>query len=141
MRLGQPFCLQWHNRNVEGQVIGIDTYSLENFEGKRVGWKSYTAVSVKQGKWRRFWLTDWRSDGWWLWLSSKRTSVGKDYKLLVKRSGVASLKFSGDAGVSTSAAALLVFTNGKQVYSLERFAGSKLMRFDAFPVKSKLLRY
>lgn len=112
-----------------GKLIGIDSYSLESFDGKKCGWPSFTLVSDRKDKFKRFWFVLWENKNWVLWLEAKSMTVPKGSKLIPEKSGIAKIEFEGDSGVSTPFAALAQYKVGRDYFSLERFAGSDVMYF------------
>jgi hypothetical protein len=131
-RLGDKLLVKTNGLNIQGHVVGLDHYHLENFEGTQHTWLSYTLTSDKGGLFRRYWITDWKKSGWFLWTACQRLKKPKFKRAVEDRSGIAQIKFFGDRGVSTPTAALAVYEleNG-EYYSTERFAGSDVMYFHA----------
>ncbi len=132
--LNQNILIGLSNRRLVAKLIGIDAYNLENYNGKRCEWLSYTLVTKKIGKYGRFWLTDWKKTGWVLWTNSKLKRPPKGYRMVAERSGIAKIGFTGDSGSSTSHAALAVFSLNDKYYSLERFKTSEVMFFTGIKI-------
>ena len=119
-------------QSITGCVIGIDQYRFESFAGTQHTWKSYTMISSVGGLYKRYWITDWKKAGWLLWTACKEIKEPKYKKIIQDRSGVAQIKFSGDAGKSTPVAALVLYEIRKgEYYATERFVGSDVMYFKA----------
>lgn len=130
LKLNDRLFIRVKNGRILGQIIGIDSYHLENFEGKQQKWLSYTLISDKAGRYKRYWITDWKKSGWVLWTACKKKSALKNCTMVPTRSGITKIEFSGEQGVSTPAAAVAVYKqkNG-EYYAMERFSGSKAMFF------------
>ena len=130
VKLDESLEVRLGRRLLSGTVIGIDRYHLENFAGKDCRWTSYTLVSKKGGPFKRYWITDWKKSGWILWQSCKKKADLKSYRLVIERSGVTGIEFSGDQGVSTPSAAVVVYQHKDgSFYAMERFSDSAVMFF------------
>jgi len=139
LKLNDRVTLYANGKKIRGRIVGIDSYSLENFEGKKQRWLSYTLVSDKKGILSRFWVTDWKKDGWVLWTTGKKKkNVGM--KMVTGRSGISRIEFAGNQGISTPFSSVAVFSSRKgRYYAFERFADSDILYLDgqkiAGPVK------
>jgi hypothetical protein len=121
-------------KKITGKLVGIDTYSLEGFDGKKFGWPSYTLVSERKDVFKRYWVVRWGKARWILWLKSNRLAVPPRAELIASKSGIAKIEFEGDAGVSTPFAALVQYKVGDGYFSAERFAGSDVMFFSGHKI-------
>lgn len=140
-KLGNNLLVTKNGKKICGQIVGIDRYRLENFEGTQHLWESYTLTSKTGGLFKRFWITDWKKSGWFLWTACKKIKKTKHTKVIQDRSGIAQIRFTGDQGASTPVAALVVYEIRKgEYYATERFADSDVMFFRAIKItKPKIL--
>lgn len=134
LKLNSHVSIRVRHREIVGKLIGVDYYSLENFEGRKFTWPSYTLVSPYRGRFARYWLVRWGRTEWILWLQDKRKKPPRNARLLLSKSGVAKICFEGDAGVSTPYAALMQYKTGEHYYSAERFSGSKVLFFEGMKI-------
>jgi len=129
-KLNDILLVSVNGKTVKGKLIGIDSYLMDGFDGKRHKWKSYTLVSDRKGVFSRYWITE-RKTGWFLSTVAKKTKPPKGAAVFPARSGIASIDFKGDRGVSTPAAALLAYKVGpEKFFTIERFLDSEIMFFD-----------
>src|SRR5690348_12623511 len=105
-KLNDQISVNIKDRKITGKLVGIDSYSLESFDGKKCDWPSYTLVSDREDVFSRFWFVRWGKSNWILWLQAKKMTVPAGAKLIPAKSGIAKIEFEGDAGVSTPFAAL-----------------------------------
>lgn len=139
-KVGQIIRVTFDKKVITATIIGIDTYLLETFSDTQKNWNSYTLISDAGGKFERFWVTDWKSDGWFVWTRHKKLANPKVKKIILDRSGIAKITFKGDRGASTPTAALAVYEISKGLfYSTERFAGSKTMYFQARKIRKPVI--
>lgn len=133
-KLNQLFSVVVNGKSVCGKLIGIDSYAMDAFDGKRHKWKSYTLVSAHKGVFSRYWITE-RKTGWFLSTEAKNTRPPKGSKIVSERSGIAKIDFEGEKGVSTPSAALLAYKVGTNKYfTIERFFDSEIMFFDGVKI-------
>ena len=131
-KVGDHLLAKTKKLEIRGHIVGIDHYHLENFAGNQHRWFSYTLISNKNSLFSRYWITDWKESGWFLWTPCKEIKNLKNKKTVQDRSGIAKITFEGDQGASTPVAALVLYKTGKnQYYATERFAGSRVMYFRA----------
>jgi hypothetical protein len=129
-KLKDELSLTLDGKMIQGRIIGIDHYHLDNFEGKSHRWLSYTLVSKHKGVFSRYWITNWKKAGWVLWTGHKRGMALKNKMMVTDRSGITKIGFLGEKGVSTPVAAVAVYRLKKGVYyAMERFSGSQVMFF------------
>ena len=133
-KLGESIRITFNKRQITGTLVGIDQYTLQTFTNKTIRWPSYTLVSDHKGVFSRYWFVRWGSGDWILWLKPKSSVVPAKARLLLEKSGVARIAFTGDAGVSTPVAALVQYQAGKGYFCAERFADSKTMFFAGYPI-------
>jgi hypothetical protein len=133
-KLNDSISVTLKGRKITGKLIGVDTYSLESFDGDKTGWPSYTLVSDRKDKFGRYWFVRWGDANWILWLQAKSMTVPKGAKLIPAKSGIAKIEFEGDAGVSTPHAALIQYKTNDGYYSAERFAGSEVLYFSGHKI-------
>ena len=136
LKLNDQLLIAVNGKAVQGNIVGIDSYQLENFEGKKHKWLSYTLVSDKKGEFSRYWITDWKKSGWVLWTGCPKKKSLSSLKMVTDRSGITNIEFSGDQGVSTPFAAVAIYQleNG-EYYAMERFTASQVMFFCGRPIK------
>lgn len=128
--LNDTLSIKINGKIVEGKLVGVDSYFMDGFDGKRHKWKSYTLVSDRKDVFSRYWITE-REAGWFLSTAAKKVKPSKDAKVFPPRSGIARIDFKGDKGVSTPAAALLAYKVGpNKFFTVERFLDSEIMFFD-----------
>ncbi|MFA4994105.1 MAG: hypothetical protein WC521_02245 [Bdellovibrionales bacterium] len=133
-KLNQLLSIVVNGKNVCGKLIGIDSYAMDAFDGKRHKWKSYTLVSDHGGVFSRYWITE-RETGWFLSTEAKKKHPPKGSKIVPERSGIAKIDFEGEKGVSTPSAALLAYKIGKNIFfTIERFFDSEIMFFDGIKI-------
>ncbi len=133
-KLDDLISVTFGGKKITGKLVGIDTYSLEGFDGKKFGWPSYTLISERKDVFKRYWFVRWGKAQWILWLKSNRTAIPSCAELIVSKSGIAKIEFEGDAGVSTPFAALVQYKVGDGYFSAERFAGSDVMFFSGYKI-------
>jgi len=127
LSLNEHVAFSINGKTVSGTIVGIDQYSLESFDGKSRTWTSYTLTSKTKGIFSRFWITDWKSDGWILWTTAKKKNK-LNLQMVPNRSGLSKIEFTGDQGISTPFSAVAVFLSPKDTYyALERFADSSVL--------------
>ena len=137
--LNDKISIAFEGKKVSGKLVGIDTYSLESFDGKKFDWPSYTLASDRKDKFKRFWFVRWGQSNWILWLQAKNFTVPINSKLLPGKSGIAKIQFEGDPGASTPFAALVQYRTADGYFAAERFAGSEVMYFSGHSIaKPKL---
>ena len=119
------------------QVIGLDHYNLQNFENITLEWVSYTLVSSETDGFSRWWITEQPGQGPWVWFAAPSGEIPPHCKILPQFSGLASISFVGDVGVSTPVAALSVFeVNPDLRFAYERFLNSSVLCFFSRPLNS-----
>ena len=119
-----------NGKKIIGKLIGVDSYCMDNFEGKRIKWVSHTLISDLKGIFSRYWIINRGKLGWFLSTESEKIHAPKGSKIALKRSGLAQIAFVGDKGVSTPSAALLAYKiNDNQYFTIERFSRSGIMFF------------
>ena len=127
LKLNKQTSFSVDGKKIAGVIVGIDKYSLVNFEGKKIHWVSYTLTSEKKGVFSRFWITDWKKDGWVLWTNSKKKKVA-NLQMVTSRSGISEVQFSGEQGVSTPFSGVAVFAVSKdEYYAMESFTNSEVL--------------
>lgn len=130
-KINDSLSITVENQNIIGKLIGIDTYSMENFAGRKVRWTSHTLVSNLSAPFSRYWITNRGKEGWYLSTISKKTKPPKLAQVCLERSGLAQIDFKGDQGVSTPTAALLAYKLSTNTYfTIERFSKSEIMFFN-----------
>ena len=134
IKVGDKTTIIFKRRAITGTVVGIDNYTLQNFTNRTIRWPSYTLVSEDKGVFKRYWFVCWGNKDWVLWLKPAHNKVPAGAKMLLEKSGLAKITFTGDAGVSTPTAALATYGVGKNYFCAERFADSKTMFFDGFVI-------
>ena len=133
-KLNDSLSVTFKGQRITGKLVGIDTYSLENFDGKKTGWPSYTLVSNRKDKFSRFWFVRWGKSNWILWLQTKSITIPNGAKLITAKSGIAKIEFEGDKGVSSPHAALVQYKAGDGYFSGERFSGSDMLCFMGYKI-------
>ncbi|MFY9287542.1 MAG: hypothetical protein WAO98_03470 [Alphaproteobacteria bacterium] len=133
-RLNQEILFQIGRQKITGKLIGIDHYSLESFANTRCKWPSYTLISDTKDVFSRFWFVRWTANEWILWTTTNAKEPPTKGMILSK-SGVAKIKFTGDSGVSTPMASLVQFRNGSSYFCIERFINSEVMFFSGQKIK------
>jgi hypothetical protein len=140
-KLGDKISIRSAEKVREGRLVGIDTYTLENFENEKISWRSFTLLAEPASRHGRFWFVCWGKSEWILWLAADRNEPGSRLRMQVSKSGIASIRFKGDAGVSTPVAALAQYRGGRRYFCQERFSGSQAMFFDGFRIpKPKVVK-
>jgi hypothetical protein len=138
-KLNDQISVTFKGKSIRGKLVGIDTYTLESFDGKKCGWPSYTLTSDRKDNFSRYWFVRWGKGNWILWLAAKNMTVPKGAKFLPGKSGIAKIEFEGDAGVSTPYAGLIQYQSKEGYFAAERFAGSEVMYFSGHKIpKPKL---
>lgn len=61
--LNDTLSIKINGKIVKGRLIGVDSYLMDGFDGKRHKWKSYTLVSDRKDIFSRYWITE-REAGW-----------------------------------------------------------------------------
>ena len=98
--------------NIEFSVIGIDHYSLLNVNGQKKKWKSYTLIDTKNKQ--RVWITRGIGKKFILWHKAKlksNSNILQQYNLLNEMSGIATINFEGEKGISSSISLISWFTS------------------------------
>ena len=132
--VGNQISVSVNNNIIIGKLIGIDHYQLQNFEGKKIKWTSYTLTSSHRNIYARFWFVRWDKEGWILWTKARKKIESN--KLILKFSGIATISFTGNQGKSTPTASLATWKTGiEKLYAIERFTGSDVMYFDGVKIK------
>lgn len=132
LKLHDKLATNYLGKEIIGQIVGIDHYHLENFDNKKHMWPSYTLVSKNGGLFKRYWITDWKKAGWFLWTGCPKKAKLQFKRVIQDRSGLATIAFAGDQGISTPTAALVVYElDDGGYYSTERFSGSGVLYFRA----------
>ncbi len=141
LKLNELYSIKVDGKDIFGKLIGIDSYLMDAFDGKRHKWKSYTFVSDAKGVFARYWVTE-RKTGWFLSTASKRKTPPKNAKVVNERSGIVKIDFEGEKGVSTPSAALLAYQTGNNLFfTIERFLDSEIMFFDGQKIaKPKVMK-
>jgi hypothetical protein len=138
-KLNTTLSIKIDGKEICGTLIGIDSYLMDAFNGKRVKWTSYTLVSKNKGAFARYWITQ-RTTGWFLSTATKKVNPPKGARVVPERSGIATIDFKGDKGVSTPSAALLAYKVGKDTYyTIERFLDSDVMFFDGIKIAKPII--
>ncbi len=134
-KLNEKIAIHVGKVEVVGTLIGIDDYVLEGFSGAKTRWPSYTLVSEQKGLFSRYWFVKWARGPWILWTKAVSGLPPKGAKIILEKSGIASIAFAGDSGASTPHAALTQYAVGRSRYfCLERFAQSRAMYFDGIAI-------
>ena len=134
-KLNDQLVIKVKDKEIRGELIGIDSYLMDAFNGKRVKWTSYTLISDHKNKFARYWMTE-RTTGWFLSTASAKRTPPKSSQIVLERSGIARIDFKGDRGVSTPSAALLAYKTGIDTYfTIERFLNSEIMFFDGIKIR------
>jgi hypothetical protein len=76
-----------------------------------------------------------------LWTASTKKAPSKHERLIVSRSGVSKIKFTGDQGVSTPVAAVLTFKGSNGIYyGMEKVVDSEAMFFHGEKIRKPRTR-
>lgn len=129
LKLNDKVSIRIGTTEITGQLVGIDQYKLENFSGKACQWPSYTFTSNSKGLFSRYWLVLWDKSKWILWTKITSKNQPQANVLILEKSGIAQIAFTGDFGQSTPMAALAQYKEGKEYFCIERFTGSEVMFF------------
>ena len=108
----------------QSKIIGIDHYTFNSFQGKKLTWKSYTLVSEDQGLFSRWWLVDHPDMGLVCALPYEE-EFPQDIQYEDSISGICYMDSEGDADLSTPYSALLGYWSemNKTYYYYETFEG------------------
>lgn len=115
---------------IRGNIIGVDSYSLEAVDGSNTSWLSYTVTSDMPPPYDRFWFVCWDQKDWILWLRTVVSCKLKEDSIVLNKSGLVKIIFSGEAGPSTPLAALIQYKEESKYYCYERFHQSGEMWFN-----------
>lgn len=123
-------------KKIIGQVVGIDSYTMESFDNKIVRWTSHTLVTKEKGFLSRCWLINRGKFGWYLSTGTKKKKIPTKAKLVLERSGLTKIDFTGENGISAPTSALVVYKlRNESFFGLERFSGSVAYCFESRKVQ------
>jgi hypothetical protein len=128
------------SQKIVGTLVGIDSYEMNNFEGKTTKWTSYTLTSNHKGAFSRYWIIDRGNSGWFISVAAKPRKIKKNMPVVLARSGLAQIAFKGDKGPSSPSAALLAYKIKKgHYYTIECFSKDKAMYFSSQKISKPTL--
>lgn len=122
-------------RGPQSRVIGIDAYECKTFSGEIRRWTSYTLQSDDPAPFNRWYVTN-PGEELFCWVSVDAfTPKGRP---VLSLSGLCALTSQGDASLSTSSSAVLVFEDGDgQAYTaIETFDDGSLLYFKGSLIES-----
>jgi len=106
------------------KVIGIDSYDLKNILGKHKQWTSYTLQDVNEAK---TWISFGTAGNYfvqWIDISEDEFKKFSNFSLNLDLTGIANIKFQGNAGYSSPFAEIINLNVTNQNFDflgIERF--------------------
>lgn len=114
------------------QVVGIDYYSMDGFNGQRITWDSYTLTSDESGVFARWWIVNVHGRGAYYYIPVDEMPEGVTF--IRELSGLVGLDSRGDAALSSDKGALAVYGNDKgELFAEEVFDGADRIVFYGRP--------
>ncbi|MGH7867473.1 MAG: hypothetical protein ACREP9_07525 [Candidatus Dormibacteraceae bacterium] len=116
-------------------VIGIDHYTMQPFDGKRVQWDSYTLTSDSPEPYQRWWLVNTPNYG--ASVVTAATAVPETAVFRSDMSGLVMLNSEGNADLSAEVGALAMYLDESGAYyAKEVFHGAERLIFVCRPYQS-----
>ncbi|HEX3732522.1 MAG TPA: hypothetical protein VHU91_06340 [Mycobacteriales bacterium] len=116
-------------------VIGIDHYTMQSFDDKRVEWDSYTLTSDSPEPYQRWWLVN--TPGYGASIVTAAAAVPRTAVFRNDMSGLVTLNSEGNADLSAEVGALAMYLDQSGAYYAEEvFQGAERLVFVGRPYHS-----
>lgn len=120
-------------------VVGVDAYRFTGCDGRKRKWQSYTLTSERPAPYDRFWIANVPGQGAFLFTAAGKTPLlPPDAEFKPELSGLAQLKSTGDAALSSAFSSLAVWQTSRGIiHSTEVFSEGKPLHFVGTPLDLK----
>jgi hypothetical protein len=120
-------------------VVGIDNYTFTACDGRKHAWKSYTLTAEAPAPLDRFWIANVPGQGAFIFTNAgERKLLPPDAEFKPALSGLAKLKSTGDAALSSAFSALSCWQTPRNIiHSTEVFSEGPPLHFVGTPYDFK----